>query len=266
MIKRIDRVLLRVPNLKSAIAYYQETLKLKLLREENAIASFDLEGGTELVLHTDPDRPFEEIYYLVDDVRDLHRRREELKLKFIEAPRQVARGWRAAVKDPFGIVLQIIDRTTGTTNTVEDAKAAVGLFAGVEMRIAVKKKALIAAYEKIARTADDLPYTPHFESLYNIYCTAFDIEKPTRQEVWRHLLNLRKSSHLPKIGEARSQPPEISIESRDQLRQLLGDNLGRRDRLPYSAEFDRLVDEFNTKQPRPISPHLVWRLIATLAK
>ena len=36
--------------------------------------------------------------------------------------------------------------------------------------------------------------------------------------------------------------------------------------LPYSERFDKLVDDFNKTQQRPLSPHLVWRLVATLAK
>ena len=35
---------------------------------------------------------------------------------------------------------------------------------------------------------------------------------------------------------------------------------------PYTKRFDELVDEFNKSQDRPLSPHLVWRLVATLAK
>ena len=46
----------------------------------------------------------------------------------------------------------------------------------------------------------------------------------------------------------------------------LGADIGKRDRLPYSKRFDQIVDEFNRTQPRAISPHLVWRLVATLAK
>jgi len=47
---------------------------------------------------------------------------------------------------------------------------------------------------------------------------------------------------------------------------LLGDDIGRRDRLPYTERFDKLVDQFNQTQKRPLSPHLVWRLVAKLAK
>ncbi len=172
----------------------------------------------------------------------------------------------ATVKDPFGNVLLILDRSTGGSAAVEDAKPAGSLFAGVEPRIKVNRHALLAAYEKIGRTADDLPYTPHFESMFKAYIAGMNEPKPTRAETWRHLLNLRKGGNLPKMGEAKSKPPEISPDDRARLRDMLGADIGKRDRLPYTPRFDALVDEFNKTQPRPLSPHLVWRLVATLAK
>ena len=54
MLRRIDRILLRVPGLQSAVKYYRDVLGLKLAREESNLASFRLnDGETELVLHTD---------------------------------------------------------------------------------------------------------------------------------------------------------------------------------------------------------------------
>jgi predicted enzyme related to lactoylglutathione lyase len=272
MLRSVDRILVRVPGLQSAVKYYRDVLGLSLTREESSLASFKLaDCETELVLHTDEDLPDQAIYYLVDDVRDLYKRREALNLKFAGPPTQVSRGYRATVKDPFGNVLLILDRTTNRHSkkpVVEDAKSAGagGLFAGVPQRVTVKREALIAAYQKIARTADDLPYTPHFESLYSAYSAQHGETRPTRAEVWRHLLNLRKAGKLPKLGEARSKPPTVSDEDRAALREMLGADIGKRDRLPYTERFDAVVDEFNRTQPRPLSPHLVWRLVATLAK
>ena len=229
------------------------------------------DGETELVLHVDEDLPDEAVYYLVDDVRDLYKRRDALNLKFSAPPAQVSRGYRATVKDPFGNVLLLLDRTTDKASgrrVVEDAKGAGtgSLFAGVPQRVAVKRDALMAAYEQIGRTADDLPYTPHFESLYSAYAAQHGEPRPTRAEVWRHLLNLRKAGKLPKLGDARSKPPAVSDEDRAALRKTLGADIGKRDRLPYTERFDAIVDAFNRTQPRPLSPHLVWRLVATLAK
>ena len=267
MLKKVDRVILRVPQLAGAVRYYRDVLGMKLNRQESNLASFALEHG-ELVLHSDPELPGEATYFLVDDVQELYRRRDELKLKFTSQPVAVARGFRAAVKDPFGNVLLLLDRSAegAGSRSVEDAKAPGALFAGIEAKTPVRREALVKAYEQIGRTADDLPYTPHFESLYANYAAAYPQAKPTRQEVWRHLLNLRKGGKLPKLGEARSHPPEIDADARQRLRDMLGADIGKRDRLPYTDRFDRLVDEFNESLEKRLSPHLVWRLVATLAK
>jgi len=271
MLRRIDRLILRVPQLDSAVNYYRDVLGLTLVRHDKLIASFKLaDGETELVLHADPDQPFEQTFYLVDDVRDIYKRREELKLRFISAPQAVGRGYKAVVRDPFGNVLQLIDRTLDKStnqNLIEDAKAPGTLFAGVEAKVAPKREVLAKLYESVGRTADDLPYTPSFEKLHDGYCAAVSDPKPTRQETWRHLLNLRKKKGgLAKLGEARSPAPDITAEARATLKAMLGQDIGKRDRLPYSEQFEKIVDTFNKTQPRPLSPHHVWRLVATLAK
>lgn len=266
MLQRIDRVILRVPGVASAVRYYRDVLKLQLLREEGHVASFRLGDGGELVLHDDADQPYEQVYYLVADVRELYRRRAELKLSFVQPPRQVSRGFRATVKDPFGSVLLILDRTGDAAAAIEDAKAADGLFPGSEPVAAAKPTILSRLYEQIGRTADDLPYTPHFERLYAMYSAEHEGAKPTRRQVWRQLLTLRKAGELPKLGAARTAPPQASEEAVAQLRKLIGPAMGKRDRLPYTEEFDKLVDAFNATQEKPISPHLVWRLVARLAK
>jgi catechol 2,3-dioxygenase-like lactoylglutathione lyase family enzyme len=271
MIRKIDRVILRVPSLEAAVRYYQGTLGMKLLRQDARVASFRFsDDDSELVLHSDPDLPSEATYYLVDDVRDLYRRREALKLNFTSPPSPVSRGYKATVRDPFGTVLLLLDRQTESTSApstvVEDGKVAGTLFAGVTQRVAVKKDALIDGYTKIGRTADDLPYTPHFETLYSGYAKQHGDPPPTRQEVWRHVLNLRKAGKLPKLGEAKSKPPAVTDESRTMLRDMLGPDIGKRDRLPYTDRFDQIVNDFNATQKRRLSPHLVWRLVATLAK
>jgi catechol 2,3-dioxygenase-like lactoylglutathione lyase family enzyme len=269
MLRKVDRLLLRVPSLESAIGYYRDVLGLPLVHADKRVANFKLaDGTTELLLHVDPDLPAESVYFLVDDVRDLYTRREELKLQFVSRPAPVSRGYRAVVKDPFGHVLMLLDRSTeGDVAThVEDAKSSGGLFAGVEQRSPVKKDLLIQLYQNVGRTADDLPYTPHFESLYEPYAEAQSDPRPSRAEVWRHLLNLRKAGKLPKLGEARSRPPDVEPEAREALRALLGKDIGKRDRLPYTGRFEEIVDAFNKTLPRPIAPHLIWRLIATLAK
>jgi catechol 2,3-dioxygenase-like lactoylglutathione lyase family enzyme len=267
MLRRIDRIVLRVASLPAAVKFYRETMGLHVVHQSPHFATLSCpEDKTELVLHNDPDQPAEAVYWLVDSVRDVFVRRAELKLTFISPPTQAARGYRAAVKDPFGTVLFLIDRTSDNVGKVEDAKAPGELFAGVEPRVAPKRDLLIKLYEQLGRTADDLPYTPHFESLFGPYADSHPDPKPSRAETWRHLLNLRKGGKLPKLGEAKSRPPIVTPDEVLALKTLIGDDLGRRDRLPYTERFDKLVDEFNRTLPRKLSPHLVWRLVATLAK
>ena len=269
MLRCVDRVVLRVPNVASAVAYYRDVLGMSVVRADAHVATlrFAEDAATEMVLHNDPDLPGEAVYFRVEDVRELHRRRDELKLTFVSPPSRVARGFRAVVKDPFGTVLQILDRTAVNADAaVEDMRNSELLFSGIERRAIPKPDLLIKLYEQVGRTADDLPYTPHFESLYEPYVAAHADPKPDRAEVWRHLLNLRKGGKLPKLGEARSKPPALPGDTRDRLKALLGNDLGKRDRLPYTQRFDELVDQFNKTLDRPLSPHLIWRVIATLAK
>lgn len=268
MLRHIDRVVLRVPNLPSAIAYYRDVLGLRLVRQEATLASFAMaDGPTELIIHTDEDQPTEQVYYLVDDVRDMYQRREELKLKFVAAPRAVGRGWRAVARDPFGIVLMLLDRTAGgDAAAIEDAKPAGMLFAGMEEPAPRRPDLLVHLYAETGRTADDLPYTPQFERIHAAYSQGQTDVKPTRAQTWRHLLNLRKAGKLPKLGEAKTAPPTLEPEDRERLLRLLGEEIGKRDRLPYSERFDALVDEFNRGRARALSPRVVWRLVARLAK
>jgi hypothetical protein len=251
------------------VKYYRDVFGLKLVKEDKRVACLRFgEAPTEIILHCDEDLPSEAIYYLVDDVRAIFDRRAELKVQFVQHPNPGARGYRAAIRDPFGNIILIVDRTAASLEegVIEDAKPPGALFAGIAERTPVKPDELIEAYERIGRTADDLPYTPDFEKLHGIYCSRQGEKKPTRQETWRHLLNLRKAGKLPRLGEARSRQPDVKEGDKAKLRALLGDAIGRRDRLPYSNEFDRVVDDFNRTQSRPLSPHLVWRMVATLAK
>jgi catechol 2,3-dioxygenase-like lactoylglutathione lyase family enzyme len=267
LLRGIDRLVQRVSSLPAAVRYYRDVLGLEVVHESAHFATLRSSAdSSELVLHDDPDQPAEAVYWLVDDVRQIYQRRAELKLVFLSPPQQAAKGYRATVKDPFGTVLSIIDRTTASIGAVEDAQIPGQLFAGVEPRIAPKRDLLIKIYQQIGRTADDLPYTPHFESLHEAYVQAQPDPKPSRAETWRHLLNLRKGGKLPKLGDARSHPPEVTPEQVVTLKSLLGPELGKRDRLPYTETFDKLVDDFNLTLPRRLSPHLIWRLVATLAK
>jgi hypothetical protein len=212
----------------------------------------------------------------------MYDRRDDLKLRFVSPPRTVTKGKLATARDPFGNVLLLLDRTAEQSaghaiesaspapSTTPTASGGTGLFANTPpSKYPVHTAKLVEAYTAIARTADDLPYTHHFESLYSAYIATYDPPPPPRQEVWRHLLNTRKGGKLPKLGDAKSTPPETTQDERALLTRLLqhhAGSTGKRDRLPYSPEFEAVVQGFNRESKRKLTPHQVWRAVATLAK
>jgi len=270
VLKRLDRILLRVPNVAAATKFYTETLGLNLDRKQDAAAALRFtDGDTELVLHDDSRRCDVEIVFGVDDVRAMYELRSDLNVSFVSAPQMAGQGYRATIRDPFGNVLVIVDRTLDTSRDDPAPTHVEGaLFdEAPDEDPAHDREQLVKLYTQIGRTADDLPYTRHFEELYSLYTRSLSDPKPTANEVWRQLLTLRKKKGgLPKLGPAVSKPPALEPEHKAHLKMLLGDAIGRRDRLPYTEEFDKLVEDFNKQFARPYAPHVVWRVVATLAK
>lgn len=277
MLRRFDRLLIRVSSLPAAVKFWHETYGATIVRQDRGAAMLRLAEGGEVVLHTDEHLAEQEFYLLVDDVRQMHKDRAKLKLEFRTPPTRGTRGYFATVRDPFGTVLQVADLALqahphGHPHEHDHGPATTTpagtetLFGATPPKHKPDRARLGELYGKLGRTADDLPYTTHFETLYDAYAVGFPDPKPDHAEVWRHLLTTRKAGQLPKLGAARSAPPEVGDEDRQRLRDLLGDDIGKRDRLPYQPRFDQLVTAFNAGRRRPYSPHQIWRLVATLAK
>ena len=84
---------------------------MKLLKHDVRVASLRMtESDAEVVLHADPDLPDQAVYYLVDDVRAIYKKRADLRLTFAHPPTPVSKGYSATAKDPFGNVLLLLDR------------------------------------------------------------------------------------------------------------------------------------------------------------
>jgi predicted enzyme related to lactoylglutathione lyase len=278
MLHGVERILIRVPNAQAAARFYVATFGMKIDRTHSgAVALKFADAPTEIILHEDKQRPETDIAYSVEDVRQLYARRETTGLVFVQPPTPSGAGYRATLRDPFGTLLTIIDR--GHTQETPAQNSAY-LFKNDEstqvseplIKPRHDRVKLMDIYVRIARTADDLPYTPHFEQLYSLYVRALSADhqlthnKPTHNDVWRELLNMRKAGKLPRLGPATSKPPVIDAQDKKRLRDLLGADIGKRDRLPYTPRFDALVSAFNTAFARAYSPHVVWRIVATLAK
>lgn len=269
MLNNVSRILIRVSNIPAAISFYTQKLGLILDRQQPHAAALRFpQGTTELILHTDDHRADLEILYEVSSVREMFERREELNLQFLSSPQRAGSGYRATIKDPFGNILMIADQS-GLTEGVNESAGTVKttLFEDApDAPPAKDPELLIRLYNHIGRTTDDLPYTRHFEELYSQYVRQLPDPKPSAKDVWWQLLNLRKRGSLPRLGSAITKPPALDSQQKELLRRLLGPNIGKRDRLPYTPEFDRLVEQFNQHFARPFPPHVIWRMVANLAK
>ena len=123
--------------------------------------------------------------------------------------------------------------------------------------------ALIDVYQQQHRTLDDLPYTEEFEAI------AAAAGGDDRAALFHRLHNIRKAGRLPKVGRAKGRAPAVTDDQAQALSALVVEAIGelsKRDQLPYTAAFDRIVVAFNTQAGLSFDPHQVWRVVAKLAK
>lgn len=130
---------------------------------------------------------------------------------------------------------------------------------------------LAELYRRIGRTLDDLPYTDDMKSLLEGVQKAMPAEAFSKSEraLFRRLLTLRKRALLPRLGPALSGYVELPEEDQELLKELVEAEIGRialRDQLPYSPEFERVMERFNRGRGARLEPHDAWRVICRLAK
>lgn len=114
MLRKIDCVMVRVPDLDAAADFYTRTLGLRILwRDESSVGMGLPETDAEVVLHT-MELPAEwGVYYLVDDVSAAVLDWTAAGCAVLRAPFEIAVGWGAVLEDPFGNPVCILDLTKG---------------------------------------------------------------------------------------------------------------------------------------------------------
>lgn len=130
-----------------------------------------------------------------------------------------------------------------------------------------KDTKVIAAYQACGRTLDDLPYTPEFEAM--VASLRKDGVVTDERDLLHRLHTLRKAARLPRLGRAASPAPRTDRDEDAVLASLILEAvgaLGKRDQLPYTPAFDRIVERFNAQTGRSLSAHDVWRVAAKIAK
>jgi argininosuccinate lyase len=166
------------------------------------------------------------------------------------------------------------ESTSVSTATAGSESPATGvLFAGAEDEPTGRKASdaalapVLAEYEQIGRTLDDLPYTPEFDRLHAAALRS--LPGVSKKDLLHKLHNLRKRSALPKVGRSPALPVRLDPGEEEWLREAVVrtcGSLGQRDQLPYDERFEPLVAAFNARTGRSLDPHTVWRLTAKLAK
>jgi lactoylglutathione lyase len=115
MLKKIDCVMIRVEDVKAAMAYYTDVFGLRPVwwDERSAGLSFP-ETDTEIVIHCNPDIPSRvEVHYLVEDAVSAVQTLQTKGCRVLVEPFDIAIGKCAVIEDPFGTRLCILDMTKG---------------------------------------------------------------------------------------------------------------------------------------------------------
>ncbi|MEV0838640.1 VOC family protein [Actinocatenispora sera] len=114
MLRKIDCVMLRVPDLDAAVGYYGRVFGLgQLWRDEVSVGMGMPETDAEIVLHTLDLPPGQGVHCLVDDVPAAV---EQCRSQGCVVRREsfaIAIGWCAVLEDPFGNAISILDTSTG---------------------------------------------------------------------------------------------------------------------------------------------------------
>ena len=126
---------------------------------------------------------------------------------------------------------------------------------------------LVDAYVQVGRPVDDLPYTPASTALVASLRQAGD--NRDERTILRRLMNLRKAAILPRLGRVETGAFKVSPESVARVEQLLREalpSIGGRDALPYTSDFDALLEQYNSEAAERLDRRQFWRLIARVTK
>lgn len=130
--------------------------------------------------------------------------------------------------------------------------------------ISDQEKEIIKKLLQSARPRDRLPYTDEFTELKRRFEVQSD-RKLTESEFWIALDRVGKKG-VPRKKQPRVTSPKISALHKLEIRRLLPEGLGGRDRLPYTSEFDELFRRFSELTNTRLSKAEFWRIVKTVAK
>jgi len=110
-LRKIDCVMVRVPDLAAASEFYTRSFGLRRLwADETSVGLGLAETDAEVVLHTMDLAADEAVYYLVDDVDAAA---SQYTGRIRTPPFDIAVGRCAVLEDPFGNAIGILDLSKG---------------------------------------------------------------------------------------------------------------------------------------------------------
>lgn len=116
---------------------------------------------------------------------------------------------------------------------------------------------------EIAR--DSLPYHPSFQDLYNKYKKK-KLPELSKHEFWLLLSNAGKKGGARQLKKKKLKTIPITQEEKFELLRLCPENVGGRDRLPYTTEFEHMYRRFKLHTGRNINKNEFWRALTKTAK
>src|SRR5262245_53405044 len=111
MLRRIDCVMVPVPDLDAAVSVYERVMGLTVnWRDDVSVGMRMPESDAEVVLNTDGTTG---VHYLVDDVVSAVRQAVDGGCTVIREPFDIVIGKCAVLEDPFGNRVCVLDMTKG---------------------------------------------------------------------------------------------------------------------------------------------------------
>lgn len=118
MLKKIDCILLKVPDVEAAAELYKKAFGLReLWRDDRQLGLGMSDTDAEIVLHSDDSIPVQvDVNYLVEDVNSAVDFLSTQGFEVLQQPFEIVIGKCAVVKDSIGQVWSILDLTKGPRN------------------------------------------------------------------------------------------------------------------------------------------------------
>jgi predicted enzyme related to lactoylglutathione lyase len=115
LLRKIDCVMIRVPDLETGARFYEQTCGLRRLWSDTSSVGLAMsDTDAEIVVHT-MDLPRDRgVHFLVDDVPAAVAELVGNGSRVIEEPFEISIGRCAVLADPFGNALCVLDLSNGT--------------------------------------------------------------------------------------------------------------------------------------------------------